>query len=223
MSLPQAHKGLHVYLAYVGLGTGHAFPGVYPESGCSCGGAGIWCSWCLYSAFWYSFLKCGQHLTPISVPPWIPGGLSHVSHLSLRSENMVWFGGWATEWPWQPPIGPLPAQWYLSSFIGGSSRRTEYLWWPFPFIQACRVVGWAGSSAYTPHKNRPLISSWEAQYPTSWMVGTSTSGSSLRRPCQQPWWISLSASFCPDSVACTNIPWRKMGDAAPNLPMWVLI
>ena len=43
MSLPQAHKRLHVSLAYAGLGMGHASPGIYPKGGCNCRCAGIWC------------------------------------------------------------------------------------------------------------------------------------------------------------------------------------
>ena len=96
-------------------------------------------------SFQYSFPKHGQHLLPINATPWLPGGLYHVRHPSLRSENRVWFGSWAVEWWQQPHIGPLPVQPYLPSFIGSSSRRTEYLWWPFPSIWACRVVGWAAS------------------------------------------------------------------------------
>ena len=56
--------------------------------------------------------------------------------------------------------------------------------------------------------NRSLISPWEVWYPTSWMVGTSTSRSSPRRPHWQQQWINLSASLHPDSAVCTNILWR---------------
>ena len=141
---------------------------------------------------------------PIGAPPWLPGGPCHTSHPYLRSENGLQFGVWVKECPWQPLFCPLPAKQYLPSFAGGSSRRKECL---VAFsIHSGPQGGRPGSllSIYTSWK-RPLISSQEVQYPTSWMVGTSASGSSLGRPCQQPQWISLSASFCPDSVACTNI------------------
>ena len=42
MSPSQAHNRLHVYSAYVGLGTRHASPRVYPKSSCSCGNTSIW-------------------------------------------------------------------------------------------------------------------------------------------------------------------------------------
>ena len=64
MSPPQGHERLHVSSSCVGLGTGHASPGIYPAGSCGCKGAGIWCCQLLYSAFQYSFLKCGQHLCP---------------------------------------------------------------------------------------------------------------------------------------------------------------
>ena len=83
MSPPQAHERLCVSLAYAGLETGHASPGIYPEGSCGCGGTGIWCCWPLYSAFQYSFPKCVQHLMLIGAPPWLPGGLYHVSCPSL--------------------------------------------------------------------------------------------------------------------------------------------
>ena len=70
-------------------------------------------------------------------------------------------------------------------------------------------------SIYTSWK-RFQIFSWEVQYPTSWTVGTSTSGFSLGWPCQRPWQISLSASFCPNLAACTNIPWRMIGQCSPS-------
>ena len=35
-------------------------------------------------------------------------------------------------------------------------------------------------------------------------------GPSFVRPCQQPWWIIHSASFCPCSEACWNILCRRM-------------
>ena len=46
--------------------------------------------------------------------------------------------------------------------------------------------------------------------PTSWMVGTSTSGSSFSNLCQQPQQTICSASFCPCSEACWNILWSIM-------------
>ena len=62
---------------------------------------------------------------------------------------------------------------------------------------------------------RSPISSLEVQYPTSWMVGTSTLRSILGRPCWWPQQINLPSSFHPDSVACTNILWRMNGQCGP--------
>ena len=62
-------------------------------------------------------------------------------------------------------------------------------------------------SMYTWWKRSP-ISSLQVWYPASWMEDTSTLGSSLGRPCWQPWQINLSTSFHQDSAACTNILWR---------------
>ena len=205
MSPLQACKRLCVSLAYAGLGTRHAPSGIYPEGSCGCGGIGIWCCWLLCLAFQYSIPKCGKHPMPVGVPPWLPGGPYHVSHPSLGSVNGVWFGSWAAEWPWQPPFGPLPAWWYLPlcRWLLKEDRMSLVAFFICWGPKGCRP----GSllSIYTLWK-RPLISPQEVQYPTSWMAGTPASGSSLRRPCQQPQQISLSTSFCPDSVACTNIP-----------------
>ena len=72
--------------------------------------------------------------------------------------------------------------------------------------------------------NRSLISPQEVWYPTSWMAGTSTSGSSPGRPCQWLQQINLSASLYPDLAVCANILWRMMGWCGPpNLPLWVFI
>ena len=122
MSPPQAHESLLVSFAYVGLGTEQLSPGIHPKGGCDCRGIGIWHCWLLCLAFQYSKPECGQHPMPLSVPPWLPGGPYHMSHPSLMSENGVWFGSWAMEWLQWPPFGPLPAQQYLPSFAGGSSR-----------------------------------------------------------------------------------------------------
>ena len=56
---------------------------------------------------------------------------------------------------------------------------------------------------YTWLESSP-ISSQVVQYPTSWAVEVSASGSSLGRPCLHPWQTNLSTSFCPDSAACMN-------------------
>ena len=57
----------------------------------------------------------------------------------------------------------------------------------------------------------PRISPQEVFYPTSRMVGTSGLSSSPGVPCQQPWQIACTISFCPDSAACRNILWRMNG------------
>ena len=74
MSPPQVCKRLHVSLACVGLGTGHASPGIYPKGGCGCGGISSWHCWLFCLAFQYSIPKHGQHSMPIGLPPWLPGG-----------------------------------------------------------------------------------------------------------------------------------------------------
>ena len=141
MSPPQACKRLHASSVYGDSGTGCTSLGVYPKSDCNWKGVSIWFCQLPDSVFQHSVLKCGQPPAPIGLPPWLPGGTYHVSHPSLRSENGVWFGSWAAEWPQHPPFGPLPAQWYLPSFVVSSSRKTECLWWPFPSIWAHRAAG----------------------------------------------------------------------------------
>ena len=140
---------------------------------------------------------------PISMPPWLPGGPYHVSCPSLRFENGVWLEAgprnghngplWSSS---SSAVPPLLCRWLLEE------DRISLV--AFSILSDPQGSG-PGSllSIYTSWK-RPLISSWEVQYPTSWMAGTSTSGSSLRRPCQHPWQVSLSASFHPDSAASTN-------------------
>ena len=53
--------------------------------------------------------------------------------------------------------------------------------------------------------------------PTSFMAGTSASGSSLGRICQWPHQMNLSASFHPSSVACRNISWGMMDWWGPSI------
>ena len=155
-----AHKRVHVSLAYVGLGTRHASPGIYPGGSCSCGGTGIWCCWLLCLAFQYSIPKCGQHPMPIGAPPWLPGGLCHVSHPSLgfslvaRLQNgcssppLVLFQLGST----LPPLKVAPQ---------GGQNVSGGLFHPFgPTGQWARYL----LSIYTSWK-RPLISSQEVNTP----------------------------------------------------------
>ena len=155
MSPAQAHKRLCISSAYAGSETEHAFPEIYPGGSCGCEGISIWHCLLLCLAFQYSIPACGQLPMPTGAPPWLPGGPYHVSGPSLGSESWVQFGGWAMEWPQQPHFGPLPAWWYLPFFIGGSSRRTECLWWPSPSIWAHRVAGHAAFWACIPHGRGP--------------------------------------------------------------------
>ena len=206
MSPPQARKRLCVSLAYASLETNPASPEIYPEGGC------ILHHLLLCLAFQYSVPACGPFPMPADAPPWLPAKPYHASGPSLRYESGVQFGGLAVEWLQQPPLvllqlgGTSPP---LQAAPQGRQNVSSGLFHPF------RPTGWQAGQPVDHVYLAEEVSSWEVWYLTSWMAGTSASGSSLGRPCRWPRQINLSASFHPDLVACTNIPWRMIGRCSP--------
>ena len=69
----------------------------------------------------------------------------------------------------------------------------------------------------------PLISPWEVLYPTRWMVGTSTLGSSPKIPCQLPWQIAHSISFHPTCGVQEHSVEDEWVVASTSLPPWIFV
>ena len=130
VSPPQGCERSHASPVYAHSGPSHAYQATYSSS--SCGGVDMGHHLLLGSISQCSPLACGWPLTPTGELPWSPGGLCHVGGLSLRTGGSISFGGWATEWLWQPPFCPPPIWQYPLIFVNDYSGKTGCLWWPLP-------------------------------------------------------------------------------------------
>ena len=164
-----------------GLGT--PLLGVYPKSSCGHGGTGIWfCqlpdsslsmfsskTWAACNTHWYASLASWRALSGrLSLP-------------QVQGQGLVWWPGcrigtsaphMSSSCPWIPLL----------------SHRQHLREDTISLMASSICLGLKGSGPGSPLSmytswNRSLISSQEVLYPTSWMTGISTSGSSPGRPC----------------------------------------
>ena len=172
-------------------------------------------SWPIGSVF-LSFLQAGGWLPePTNEPPW-----PQQDHGCRRHHLTVFFTGshlsCGVQGPWRVPILDLLLAWQQPLHCRHSSTEDKISW---DNSCACSSPhsGRLGSlfSWYTL-LYRSLISPWEALYPTSWIMGTSTLASGLGVPCQWLWQIACSIYVCPKSAVCRNILWRMNGQWGPS-------